>query len=94
MVAPPAEPVDVPDGPRDDAEGRGESATDPRPSPARTRKRRPAPSGKLKARNIHLTDDVHDRAWQLARQRKTTVSAVINEALDKTLPRWRIEREA
>jgi hypothetical protein len=35
---------------------------------------------------------VHDRAWQLARQRKTTVSAVVNELLDRSLPRWEVKR--
>jgi hypothetical protein len=28
----------------------------------------------------------------LARQRKTTVSAVVNELLDKNLPRWELKR--
>jgi hypothetical protein len=32
--------------------------------------------------------------WLLARRRKTTVSAVANDLLDKALPRWRMEREA
>jgi predicted transcriptional regulator len=44
-------------------------------------------------RNIRLSDDVHDRLWLLARQRKQTVSAVANELLDKVLPRWRVERD-
>ena len=33
-----------------------------------------------------------DRLWMLARQRKTTVSAVANDLLDKNLPRWKVER--
>jgi hypothetical protein len=41
---------------------------------------------------VHLSDDVHDRLWMLARQRKTTVSAVANDLLDKALPRWEVKR--
>jgi hypothetical protein len=41
-----------------------------------------------------LIDDVHDRLWVLARQRKqTTVSAVAGDVLDRNLPRLRIERD-
>ena len=84
-TAPPAEPRDGPSAPDEleagDPEGRGDPAPEVRPT------------GKPKARNLHLTDDVHDRLWLLARQRKTTVSAVANDLLDKALPRWRMERE-
>jgi hypothetical protein len=96
-TAPPAEPLDGPSAPDEleagDPEGRGDQAPEARPTATRTRRRRPAPTGKAKARNLHLTDDVHDRLWLLARQRKTTVSAVANDLLDKALPRWRMERE-
>jgi hypothetical protein len=30
--------------------------------------------------------DVHDRLWMLARQRRQSVSAVVNDLLDKSLP--------
>jgi hypothetical protein len=40
-----------------------------------------------------LSDDVLGRLWLLARQRKQTVSAVANELLDKTLPRWELKRQ-
>jgi hypothetical protein len=33
------------------------------------------PAGKTKARNLRLMEDVHDRLWLLARQRKQSVSA-------------------
>jgi hypothetical protein len=44
--------------------------------------------GPLKGRKISLPDEVHDRLWLLARQRRTTVSAVATEILDKNLPRY------
>jgi hypothetical protein len=93
---PPAEPADdrgtPPDegSPEPEAEGRGEAVEESRP--AWPRPTRAAAKGKTRARNLHLTDDVHDRAWQLARQRKATVSAVVNERLDRSLPRWEVKR--
>src|SRR5512144_3244933 len=76
---------DTPDEP--EAEGRGDQPADAPAAPSRARtRRRTAPVGKTKARNIRLSDDVHDRLWLLARQRKQTLSAVANELLDKTLP--------
>lgn len=74
-----------------DGEGRGD-ANEPRPTRAR-RKRTPASSGPAKGRKVHLSDDIHDRLWLLARQRRTTVSAVAAEILDRNLPRFRVERE-
>jgi hypothetical protein len=83
------------DGPDEaEAEGRGDQHADAQATPARTRaRRRAAPAGKTKARNIRLSDDVHDRLWLLARQRKQTLSAVANELLDKALPRWELKRQ-
>jgi hypothetical protein len=88
-TAEPAENVPPDDA---EAEGRGDQPGDPAASPARARRRRPAPAAKTKARNLRLSDDVHDRLFLLARQRKTTVSAVANELLDKALPRWEMKR--
>jgi hypothetical protein len=100
---PPAGPVDAEppaeagDGARAEEQGRGEAAPEARAHPVAPprgpRRRRPAPTGETKARNLHLTDDIHDRLWMLARQRKTTVSAVAGELLDKALPRWKVARE-
>jgi predicted NBD/HSP70 family sugar kinase len=42
---------------------------------------------------LHLPDEIHDRLWMLARQRRSTVSAVAAELLDKALPRWTITRD-
>jgi hypothetical protein len=71
-------------------EGRGggpESRT-----PRARRKRPPVPTA-TKGRKLHLPDEIHDRLWMLARQRRSTVSAVATELLDKALPRWTITRE-
>ena len=42
---------------------------------------------------LTLPDDFHDRLWLLARQRKTSVSAVATEILDRNLPRFTVSRE-
>jgi hypothetical protein len=73
------------------AEGQGRGG-DARPAKAR-RTRRPAVSTETKGRKLHLPDDIHDRLWMLAHQRRTTVSAIAAEILDRNLPRWRVERE-
>jgi hypothetical protein len=75
-----------------EGEGRGDSV-EAGSSPKRTRRPKAAASGKTKARNLRLNDDVHDRLWLLARQRKQTVSAVANDLLDKALPRWELKRQ-
>ena len=79
------EPIEAAD---DNAtEGRGVTAS------AKTRRKRVVVSTATKGRKLHLPDEIHDRLWMLARQRKTTVSAVATDLLDKALPRWRVERE-
>lgn len=80
--------------PPDDAEGesRGEAATETNATPTRTRRKRPAPSGKTKARNLHLSDDIHYRLWQYAKEKNITVSAAANSLLDKNLPRYEVKR--
>jgi predicted transcriptional regulator len=50
-------------------------------------------SSTLKGRKISLPDEVHDRLWLLARQRKQSVSAVANDLLDRALPRWELKRQ-
>ena len=54
---------------------------------------RAVPASKTRTRNIRLSDDVHDRLWFLARQRKATASAVANDLLDRALPRWELKRQ-
>jgi hypothetical protein len=93
----PTAPAEAPDadGPVDEdvAEGRGDASGDPQPGPKRVRRAKATPAGKTRARNLHLSDDVHDRLWLLARQRKQTVSAVADDLLNKALPRWEIKRQ-
>jgi hypothetical protein len=56
------------------------------------RRARTAPAGKTRARNIRLSDDVRERLWQLAHSRRMTVSAVADDLLNKSLPRWEVKR--
>jgi hypothetical protein len=48
---------------------------------------------KTKGRKLHLPDDVHDRLQLLAFQKRSTISAVAAEILDRNLPRFRLDRE-
>jgi hypothetical protein len=81
-----------------DAEGRGDQLDADAVAAAVastpwTRRKRPVVSTKTTGRKLHLPDDVHDRLWLLARQRRTTVSTVAAEILDRNLPRFMVERE-
>jgi hypothetical protein len=58
-----------------------------------SRRKRPVVASKSTGRKLVLPDDVHDRLWLLARQRRQTVSAVAAEILDRNLPRFKVERE-
>jgi hypothetical protein len=87
----PPEPAELTEEPTAE-EGRGDAAAESRPARAR-RKRPPVNGEKTRGRKLHLPDEIHDRLWLLARQKRTTVSAVATELLDKNLPRWRVERE-
>jgi hypothetical protein len=94
----PTAPAEAPDdrpAPPDnvEAEGHDDQAGEAQSPPSRIRKKRLAPTGKTKARNLRLTEDVHDRLWLLARQRKQSVSAVANDLLDRALPRWELKRQ-
>jgi hypothetical protein len=97
----PPEPAITPEAPEADpaGEGRGvdrraaEAMSAAASSTPRPRRKRPAVSTKTTGRKLHLPDDVHDRLWLLARQRRTTVSTVAAEILDRNLPRFKVERE-
>ncbi len=95
----PAEPEPIAAAGGDDvqepgeAQGRGASPAEGKPAATRTRKKRAPVSTETKGRKLHLPDDVHDRLWLLARQRRTSVSTVAAEILDRNLPRYRVERE-
>ncbi len=72
----------------------GSIATPEPKETGRARRKRPPVSTKTTGRKLHLPDDVHDRLWQLARQRRrTTVSIVATEILDRNLPRFTVSRE-
>jgi hypothetical protein len=73
-------------------EGQGRGVA-PEARTPRTRARRPPVSTETKGRKLHLPDDVHDRLWLLARQKRKSVSAVAAEILDRNLPRFKVERE-
>jgi hypothetical protein len=84
-----AEPTEA--EPAGESQGRGDAAESRTTRPRK--KRAPLTTGPSKGRKLHLPDDIHDRLWLLARQKRSTVSAVAAEILDKNLPRYRIERE-
>ncbi len=82
---------DEPDGPVD-GQGRGDQRASALPRPRR--KKVTAPAEKTNKRGLHLTDSVWDRLQYEAIRKRTTVSAIAGELLDRTLPRFKIEREA
>jgi macrodomain Ter protein organizer (MatP/YcbG family) len=87
------EPADLAEENAEPVEGQGRS--EPRAAVPRTRKRRPvAPSEKTNKRGLHLTDAVWDRLQLEAIRRRTTVSAIAGDVLERNLPRLRIERDA
>jgi len=79
-------------GDQGEGQGRGENSAESR-APARARRKRAPVSTKTTGRKLHLPDDIHDRLWLLARQRRQTVSAVAAELLDRALPRFSVTRE-
>ena len=98
-AATPEAPAEAPDdapGP-DGAEGRGRGEAAPGPKANRAtrvgRRARTPAGGETKGRKLSLPADVHDRLWLYARQKRTTVSAVATEILDRNLPRFRVERD-
>ena len=88
----PAGPIEGADEAGDPAEGPGRGAA-PEARAPRLRARRPPPAAGARGRKLHLPDDVHDRLWLLARQRRKSVSAVAAEILDRNLPRFKVERD-
>jgi hypothetical protein len=89
-----AEPAAEPDDSAEPAEGQSRADRGAAASP-RPRKRRPAaPSEKTSKRGLYLTDAVWQRLQLAAVQRKTNVSAIAGDVLERNLPRLRIERDA
>jgi hypothetical protein len=87
----PSEPASSLEEPADQVEEQGGS-TGSKPS-SKTRRKRPVVASKTTGRKLVLPDDVHDRLWLLARQRRQSVSAVATEILDRNLPRFQVTRE-
>jgi hypothetical protein len=82
------------DEPTEAADDTGAESRGGTSSPSiKPRRKRVVANTPTKGRKLHLSDDIHDRLWLLARSRKTNVSAVACDILDKALPRWRVERE-
>jgi hypothetical protein len=89
-----AEPLAESDDSAEPADGQGRGL-DSRPPAARPRKRRPiAPSEKTSKRGLYLTDAVGQRLQLAAVPRKTNVSAIAGDVLERNLPRLQIERYA
>src|SRR5689334_4612427 len=55
----------------DEAEGQGGGTAAESRSPKPRKRRAAITSGPSKGRKLHLPDDIHDRLWLLARQRRT-----------------------
>jgi hypothetical protein len=75
-----------------DVEQGGESPA-PAPRP-RSRRRRIDPGEKTRCHKLSLPDAVFERLELTAIKRRSTVSAIATEILDRNLPRLRIEQEA
>ena len=78
----------------DESQGRGEIAASGEPRAARSRRRRPSLAGETKGRKLSLSDAIYDRLQLAAIQKRTTISAIAADILDRNLPRLRIERDA
>jgi hypothetical protein len=91
-ATPDVEPVDAaPEA--SEEQGRGDAATAMEPRAARPRRKRTPLAGETHGRKLSLPDAVFDRLLLLSIQRRTTVSAIAAEILDRNLPRLRIERD-
>jgi len=75
----------------DTAEQGGElSAPTSKPRP---RRRRVPAGGETRGHKLTLPDALFDRLQYTAIQRKSNISAIAAEILDRNLPRWRLERD-
>lgn len=73
-------------------EGQGGASSDARSKPRR--RRVVTPSEKTSKRGVYLTDSVWERLQYEAIRKRTNVSAVLGDVLNRTLPRFKVEREA
>jgi hypothetical protein len=78
----------------DQAEGQGRGQ-DSRPATRTTRRRKPATTATTTSkRGLYLTDATWEKLQLEAIRKRTSVSAVAGELLERKLPRLRIERDA
>ena len=77
-----------------DSESRGESNAEAGTAKSKTRRKRPAPAGKTRSRNYYVNDDIHFRIEQTAIDRKMTNSDVVNDYLNRSLPRYEVTKVA
>jgi hypothetical protein len=86
-------PLDQPaDAQVETEEGQGSDSPAPAPKP-RPRRRRGAVGGAGKGHKLTLPDAVFDRLQFTAIKRRSNVSAIATEILDRNLPRLRIEQD-
>jgi hypothetical protein len=86
-------PLDAPaDAQVETDEGQGSDSPAPAPKP-RARRRRIDPGEKTRGHKLSLPDAVFERLELTAIRRRSTVSAIAAEILDRNLPRLRIEQD-
>jgi precorrin isomerase len=74
-------------------EGQGRGAAESRPLAKVRRRRVVASADKTSKRGLYLTDSVWERLQLEAIRKRTNVSAIAGEFLERNLPRLRIERD-
>lgn len=75
-------------------EGQGGASAESRAGAKPRRRRVVAPSEKTSKRGVYLTDSVWERLQYEAIRKRTNVSAILGDVLNRTLPRFKVEREA
>lgn len=72
-------------------QGRGDES---RPAPKARRRRVVADSAKTSKRGLYLTDAIWERLQLESIRKRTSVSAIVGDLLERNLARLRIERDA
>ncbi len=85
-------PLEQPDVDQGDEQSRGDDSP-AQPSKPRPRRRRPPAGGAARGHKLTLPDAVFERLELTAIRRRSNVSTVAADILDKNLPRLRIEQE-
>jgi hypothetical protein len=79
--------------PAETTEGQGRGVAESRPLAKARRRRVVASADKTSKRGLYLTDSVWERLQLEAIRKRSNVSAVAGEFLERNLPRLRIERD-